>query len=216
MKKKIFISAIAVIVVVISVFTACSGDKETTTTTKSNTTLGNEQVSLVRDENGEIVTGEDGKAMTTVVDGVTTAKSNSNDNTTTKQTTTKQTTTKKVTTTKKQTTTKKVTTTKKETTTKKAETTQNIAKPLTASQKQWVLDNWFNKFPEQGAADDFEIFELDDANGTNWSVSLTQGNYKSMVELLSDDTGLSKGCRLVVYYWEDTDTKSILHYKCGK
>ena len=53
-------------------------------------------------------------------------------------------------------------------------------------------------------------------NGLTWSVDLTQGDYKSMIALLADDTALANGCTDVAYYWKDTATESVLYYKCAK
>lgn len=227
MKKKKIIAIMAVLVILMGIFAACSGDK--TKETDADAT----SVSTVTNAEGETVTDEDGKAVTTVVatdDKTSSIKASDADkasdkassSTTTKKasnTASSSATTKKTTTANKtNNTTKKTTTTKKVTTTKA--TTQNLNKPLTASQKQWVIDNWFGKFPQYGAASGFRIVEMSSTNGLTSYINVNQGNYKSESQIggIINDSDymkyLANGCTVVRYYWKDTSTESVLYYKC--
>lgn len=127
---------------------------------------------------------------------------------------------KKVTTTKKKVTTtkNKVTTTKKKTTTTK-KSTQSSNKPLTASQKKWVIDNWFRQFPKYGAESGFTVVEMDSTNGLIDQVDFKQSDYKTVTSYLTDSDSMryfANGCEEVWYYWKDTSTESVLYYKCVK
>lgn len=130
----------------------------------------------------------------------------------------KNTTTRKVTTTKKKVTTtkKKVTTTKKKTTTTK-KSTQSSNKPLTASQKKWVIDNWFRQFPKYGAESGFKVVEMDSTNRLNDQVDFKQSDYKTVTSYLTDSDSMryfANGCTQVWYYWKDSSTESTLYYDC--
>lgn len=244
MKKTKIIAVAMAVVIISSIFAACASDKTKETEGTSNSTTS---VVTVTNADGKAVTDEKGKALTTVVTessksaSTTASKSGNSTSKTSSQTTAKRasgsnsgsavtksnatanknTTTKKVTTTKKKVTTtkKKVTTTKKKTTTTK-KSTQSSNKPLTASQKKWVIDNWFRQFPKYGAESGFTVVEMDSANGLNSYININQGNYKSESQvggIINDKDYmrfLANGCTKVRYYWKDTSTESVLYYKC--
>lgn len=241
MKKTKIIAVAMAAVIISSIFAACASDKTKETEGTSNSTTS---VVTVTNADGKAVTDEKGKALTTVVaessksasttaskSGNSTSKASSKTTTkkassgaaTNNNSSSKSTTKKSVTTTKKKTTTakKKVTTTKKKTTTTKR-VTQSSNKPLTASQKKWVIDNWFRQFPKYGAESGFTVVEMDSTNGLNSYININQGNYKSESQVggIINDTDymrfLANGCEEVWYYWKDTSTESVLYYKCVK
>lgn len=236
MKKTKIIAVAMAAVIISSIFAACASDKTKETEGTSNSTTS---VVTVTNADGKAVTDEKGKALTTVVTessksaSTTASKSGNSTSKTSSQTTAKRasgsnlgsavtksnttanknTTTRKVTTTK-----KKVTTTKKKTTTTK-KSTQSSNKPLTASQKKWVIDNWFRQFPKYGAESGFTVVEMDSANGLNSQRHLDQGDYKSTINNYTDAETMryfANGCEEVWYYWKDTSTESVLYYKCVK
>lgn len=234
MKKTKIIAVAMAAVIISSIFAACASDKTKETEGTSNSTTS---VATVTNADGKAVTDEKGKALTTVVTessksaSTTASKSGNSTSKTSSKTTTKKasngaaannnsssksTTKKSVTTTKKKTTTakKKVTTTKKKTTKR---VTQSSNKPLSASQKKWVIDNWFRQFPKYGAKSGFTVVEMDSANGLNSQRHLDQGDYKSTINNYTDAETMryfANGCTQVWYYWKDTSTESILYYDC--
>lgn len=235
MKKTKIIAVAMAAVIISSIFAACASDKTKETEGTSNSTTS---VVTVTNADGKAVTDEKGKALTTVVTessksaSTTASKSGNSTSKSSSQTTTKKasngaatnnnsssksTTKKSVTTTKKKTTTakKKVTTTKKKTTTKRV--TQSSNEPLTASQKKWVIDNWFRQFPKYGAESGFTVVEMDSTNGLNTQIEFKQSDYKSIISDVTNAESMrwrANGCTQVWYYWKDTSTESILYYDC--
>lgn len=178
---------------------------------------------------------------TTQAEGWSDITTTKKDDESTSSSTTENTTKKETTTAKKETTTKThynnngsnsgkpVTTTKKhETTTKKPVTTTKppvtttkpaAKKPLTDAQKQWVIQNTFEKFPQYGAKPGFYAEDIGTDNGLGQMFHFTQDNYKAIIDDLNNEgyfQAKAKGCACVEYNWSVENGESVLRYSCWK
>ncbi len=88
-------------------------------------------------------------------------------------------------------------------------------RPLTAEEKQWVINNFLEEFKNYGVAEGYYYKEV----GPDYSFSgngkrLTQNNYKKeagnkhLIELLAKNT------EYIVYRFDDEGDKTIFYYEC--
>lgn len=114
--------------------------------------------------------------------------------------------------------------TTKETTKSTTKATTPESGPLTDAQIQWVVNNYFKKFSEHGAADGFEVVRQDSFEDFNKVLILTKYNYKYQVtqKFKQDDKGFcavdyeAEGCRSVVYGVEEKNDATYIYYFCFK